>query len=89
MISAFKKEDLMNGDGCTPSQRRVKSFLIMALYYQHFFPGCSFIAKPLYALTAGQKKKAKGSFGRRRAGTFRQLTPQDWTPACEEPFEAL
>uniref|UniRef100_A0A672Y8M8 Gypsy retrotransposon integrase-like protein 1 n=1 Tax=Sphaeramia orbicularis TaxID=375764 RepID=A0A672Y8M8_9TELE len=88
-ISAFRKEDLMSDDGCTPSQRRVKSFLGMVLYYQHFIPGCSSIAKPLYALTAGQKRRAKGSFGRRRAGAFRELTPQDWTPACEKAFEDL
>lgn len=89
VISAFRKEDLMKDDGCTPSQRKVKSFLGMVLYYQHFIPGCSSIAKPLYALTAGQKRKTKGSFGRRRAGTFRELTSEDWTPACEAAFEGL
>ncbi|XP_047446637.1 uncharacterized protein LOC125011456 [Mugil cephalus] len=89
VISAFSKGDLMNDDDCTPSQRKVKSFLGMVLYYQHFIPGCSSIAKPLYTLTAGQKRRAKGSFGRRRAGTFRELTPQDWTPACEKAFEDL
>jgi len=47
VISAFRKEDLMNDDGCTPSQREVNSFLGMELYYQHFIPGCSSIAKPL------------------------------------------
>lgn len=61
----------------------------MVLYYQHFIPGCSSIAKPLYTLTAGQKRRAKGSFGQRRAGTFRELTPHDWTPSCEKAFEDL
>ena len=89
VISAFCKEDLMNDDGCSPSQRKVKSFLGMVLYYQHFIPGCSSIAKPLYTLTAGQKRSAKGLFGRRKAGAFRELTPQDWTPACEQAFEDL
>lgn len=89
VITAFSKADLMNDDGCTPSQRKVKSFLGMVLYYQHFIPGCSSIAKPLYNLTAGQKGRARGSPGRRRAGTFRELTPQDWTSACERAFEDL
>lgn len=89
VITAFCKEDLMNDDGCTPSQRKVKSFLGMVLYYQHFIPGCSSVAKPLYTLTAGQKRRTRGSPGQRRAGTFRELTPQDWTPACERAFEDL
>ena len=70
VISAFRKQDLMNDDSCTPSQRKVKSFLGMVLYYQHYIPGCSSMAKPLYTLTAGQKRSAKGSSGRHRAGTF-------------------
>uniref|UniRef100_A0A3B3HW18 Gypsy retrotransposon integrase-like protein 1 n=1 Tax=Oryzias latipes TaxID=8090 RepID=A0A3B3HW18_ORYLA len=86
VISAFVKNDLMNPDGCTPSQQKIRSFLGMVLFYQHFIPGCSRIAKPLYALTAGQKRKAKG---RGKAGTYRTLTPQDWTPACERAFEGL
>ncbi|KAJ8361673.1 hypothetical protein AAFF_G00432160 [Aldrovandia affinis] len=63
VISGFRKEDLMDADGCTPSQQKVRSFLGMVLYYQHFIPGCSTIAKPLFALTAGQKRKLKGSRG--------------------------
>lgn len=89
VIVSFKREDLMNADGSTPSQRKVKSFLGMVLYYQHFIPSCSSIAKPLFSLTAGQKRKVKGAGGRKRAGTFRQLTPMDWTPACDKAFEDL
>ncbi|KAK0148851.1 Transposon Tf2-6 polyprotein [Merluccius polli] len=89
VFSKDKLDYLMKDDGCTPSQRKVKSFLGMVLYYQHFIPGCSSIARPLYTLTAGQKRKAKGSFGRRKAGTFRELTSKDWTPACEAAFESL
>lgn len=88
-ISEFKKMDLMESDGCTPSQQKVRSFLGMVLFYQHFIPACSRIAKPLYALTAGQKRKVKGGQGNRRPGTYRQLTPQDWTPECERAFEQL
>uniref|UniRef100_A0A8C5BFE2 ribonuclease H n=1 Tax=Gadus morhua TaxID=8049 RepID=A0A8C5BFE2_GADMO len=89
VISGFSREDLMKADGCTPSQKRVRSFLGMVLYYQHFIPGCSSIAKPLFALTAGQKRKGRGTGGTRRAGTFRELTPQDWTPVCEKAFDDL
>lgn len=89
VITAFSKEDLMNEDGCTPSQRKIKSFLGMVLYYQHFIPGCSSIAKPLYNLTAGQKRRAGGCPGRQRAGPFLELILQDWTPVCEKAFEGL
>lgn len=34
----------------------MKSFLGMVLYYQDFIPNCSSIVKPLFALTAGQKR---------------------------------
>lgn len=47
----------MDPDGCTLSQQKVSSFLCMALFYQHFIPACSYIAKLLYALTAGQKRE--------------------------------
>lgn len=63
VISAFRKDDLMDDDGCTPFQRRVKSCLGSVLYYQHFIDGCSSIAKPLYTLTAGHKRRAKCAFG--------------------------
>ncbi|KAJ8381090.1 hypothetical protein SKAU_G00018680 [Synaphobranchus kaupii] len=89
LISSFRKEDLMDADGCTPSQKKVRSFLGMVLYYQHFIPGCSTIARPLFALTGGQKRKLKGSRGHGRAGTIRTLTPQDWSPASERAFEGL
>ncbi|KAJ8367055.1 hypothetical protein AAFF_G00333500 [Aldrovandia affinis] len=89
VISGFRKEYLMDADGCTPSQQKVRSFLCMVLYYQHCIPGCSTIAKPLFALTGGQKCKLKGSRGNRRAGMFRTLTPQDWDPACDRAFEDL
>lgn len=79
----------MNNDDCAPSQQKVKSFLGKVLYYQHFIPGCSSIAKPCYTLTAGQKKRAKSSSDRQQAGTFWELTPQDWTPPCEKAFEVL
>ncbi|KAF7645333.1 hypothetical protein LDENG_00206460 [Lucifuga dentata] len=64
----------MNADGCTPSQQKIRSFLGMVLFYQYFIPGWSRIAKPLYALTAGEKRKARDGHGY-------------WT--CESAFENL
>lgn len=46
VISGFQKEDLMDADGCTPSQKKVRYFLGMVLYYQHFIHGCSIKAVP-------------------------------------------
>lgn len=59
IISAFRKEDLMDADAWTQVQQKVKSFLALVMYYQHFISGCSSIAKPFYALIAGQKRSAK------------------------------
>lgn len=33
VISRFRKGDLMNADGCTPSQQKIRSFLGMVLFY--------------------------------------------------------
>lgn len=89
VISAFQKEDLMKEDGITPLQKKVRSFLGMVLYYQSFIPGCSRIARPLFNLTAGPKRSAKGPGRHKRAGTFRELNPLDWTPDCDVAFEEL
>lgn len=37
--------------GITPSQKKVRSFLGMFIYYQNFIENCSKLAKPLFALT--------------------------------------
>ena len=86
VITGFQKEDLMDADGLTPSPKKVRSFVGMVMFHQHFIPGCSRMAKPLYALTAGQKRRIKGPHGR---GAFQELTPHDGTPACEKAFEGL
>lgn len=59
VISDMPKETLMEEDGCTPSVRRVRSFLGMVLFYQSFIPRGSAIAKPLFALTEGQKRSGR------------------------------
>ena len=55
-IARMTSTDLMEADGMTPSQTRIRSFLGMINYYQHFVPGFSAIAKPLLT---GQKRKGK------------------------------
>ncbi|KAI7804921.1 hypothetical protein IRJ41_023574 [Triplophysa rosa] len=88
VISRMTKDDLMEDDGVTPSVKRVKSFLGMVFYYQHFISCCSALARPLFALTAGQKRKGRGNVPR-KAGTFRKLKPSDWTVECDASFRAL
>lgn len=55
-IAAMTEEALMGDDGVTPSQKKIKSFLGMVMYYQRFIQNCSGIAKPLFALTAAPKR---------------------------------
>ncbi|XP_041654997.1 uncharacterized protein LOC121517360 [Cheilinus undulatus] len=89
VIVKMSKKDLMESDGCTPSVRRLKSFLGMVFYYQRFIPNCSSIAKPLFALTAGQKRRGKGGKSKQNPGVFRKLKPADWTDDCELAFLSL
>uniref|UniRef100_A0A3B1IUQ7 Gypsy retrotransposon integrase-like protein 1 n=1 Tax=Astyanax mexicanus TaxID=7994 RepID=A0A3B1IUQ7_ASTMX len=89
VIVKMTAKDLMEDDGCIPSVRRIKSFLGMVFYYQHYIPNCSSIAKPLFALTAGQKRKGKTVKLNKNAGTFRKLKASDWTNECESAFLML
>lgn len=82
VISKMSKADLMEEDSCTPSVRRIKTFLGMVFYYQHFIPNCSSMAKPLFVLTAGQKKRGKVR-ANSNAGSYRKLKPSDWTNECD------
>lgn len=88
VISKMTKLDLMEEDGCTPSVRRIKSFLGMIFYYQHFIPNCSAIAKPLFTLTAGQKRRGKVK-PEKQAGSFRKLKRTDWTNECDSSLNSL
>lgn len=89
IITNMKVQDLMEDDGCTPSVRRIKSFLGMVFYYQHFILQCSSIAKPLFALTAGQKRRGKSAKCAKSQGVFRKLSLSDWTVECVTAFEQL
>ena len=65
-ISKVQKVELMEADGQTPCSKKIRSFLGMVLYYQHFIEGCSAKAKPLFKLTAGSsRKQTRGRKGRK------------------------
>lgn len=88
-VSKMTTADLMDPDGVTPSQPRVRSFLGMVNYYQHFVPNYSTVARPLFDLMAGQKQKQKGRPRTKHTAQFRKLTPADWTPDHQQAFEDL
>lgn len=87
-VSKMCATDLMEPDEVTPSQKRVRSFLGMVNYYQHFIPNYSSLAKPLFDLLVGQKQKRKGK-PLKRPAQYRKLTPADWTSDHQEAFEGL
>lgn len=89
VINAMMTRDLMEDDGCTPSVKRIKSFLGMVFYYQHFIPHCSSVARPLFALTAGQKRRGKSAIVKKAQGVYRKLTPADWSDECQTAFDKL
>lgn len=61
----------------------------MIFYYQHFILNCSSIAKPLFALTVGQKRRGKIDKSNQRPRVFRKLKPADWTDDCDSAFLSL
>lgn len=90
-INKVQRIDLMEANGQTPCPKKIRSFLGMVLYYQHFIKGCSAKAKPLFQLTSGSSKQSPVRKGRkpRKRMCYAELTPSDWTPACQSAFEAL
>ncbi|KAL7891591.1 hypothetical protein AOLI_G00010670 [Acnodon oligacanthus] len=88
VITRMSRADFMEEDRCTPSVKRIKSFLGMVFYYQYFIPNCSVIARLLFALTAGQKRRGKVKINT-KAGIFRRLQPNHWTPECDAALSSL
>ncbi|XP_054869454.1 uncharacterized protein LOC118469629 [Amphiprion ocellaris] len=88
VITNMSKTDLMEDDGCTPSVNRIKSFLGMVSYYQRFIPSCSSIVKPLFALTADQKRRARTK-SNTNPGSYRKLSPSDWSDECDAALSKL
>lgn len=85
-IASMSESDLMVEDGATPSQKKIKSFLGMVMYYQQVIPNYSRIAKPLFALTAALKGKRGNARG---AAAFRKLHPNEWREEHRNSFEQL
>lgn len=85
VISKISKADLLEDNERTPSVRRIKSYLGIVFFFQHSIPNCSSIAKPLFALTAGQKRRDRKTINV-KAGMFRKLRPDDWTSECDTAF---
>lgn len=83
------EKDLMEADGATPSVGKIRSFLDMVVYYQHFIENCSMIARPLFQLLSGQKRPRKVRGVGRRSGAVWKFTPDDWTEKCKGAFENL
>ncbi|KAF1373333.1 hypothetical protein PFLUV_G00259440 [Perca fluviatilis] len=85
-ICNMSSADLMEPDGVTPSQKRIRSFLGMVNYYQHFVPRYSAIAKPLFDLLKGVKRKGKHNANKLSS---RKLHASDWMPCQSQAFEDL
>lgn len=86
VITSMTVTDLMMEDGVTPSQKKIKSFLGMIMYYQQFIQDCSRLAKPLFALTAAPRGKKSNPRG---ATSFKKLHSSDWKQKHENSFELL
>uniref|UniRef100_A0A3B1J1Z4 Gypsy retrotransposon integrase-like protein 1 n=1 Tax=Astyanax mexicanus TaxID=7994 RepID=A0A3B1J1Z4_ASTMX len=91
-ISQIQKSDLMESDGVTPSQKKIRSFLGMVLYYQHFIEDCSAKARPLFKLTSEQRNQGKAQRGRKpykRKPVSVKLSADDWSSECQNAFDTL
>lgn len=60
----------------------------MIFCYQNLIPNCSAIAKTLFALTAGQRRRGKVK-PEKQAGSFKKLKPTDWTNECDSALNSL
>ena len=87
-IVSLSESDILESDGVTPSANKIRSFLGMVVYYQHFIENCSVIARPLFQLTSGVKQPRRAR-GKMRQKAARRLTPADWTLECKQAFETL
>jgi len=82
----------MDSDGVTPSQKKIRSFLGMVLYYQHFIEDCSTKARPLFKLLSEQKIRGKTRRKRMHANKRSsqvKLSKDDWTSECQDAFDTL
>lgn len=74
-ITSMTVANIMMEDGVTPSQKKIKSFLGVVMYYQQFIQDCSRLAKPLFALTVtprGRKSNSSGVYA------LKKIHANDW-----------
>ncbi|KAG1930484.1 retrotransposable element [Pimephales promelas] len=91
VISDIQTTDLMEADGVTPSQKKIRSFPGMTLYQQRFVIDCSAKAKPLFKLPSDRSEKrtrSKCSRAEKPLGAVK-LSPVDWTSERRTAFESL
>ncbi|XP_015224698.1 PREDICTED: uncharacterized protein LOC107081001 [Cyprinodon variegatus] len=86
-ITNIDESDLMEIGTNIPSQRKIRSFLGMVVYYQQFIEGCSAMAKPLFRLISPPKGPRGG--GRKRRQIHKKLHAEDWTADCQQAFHQL
>lgn len=91
-INQVQVSDLMDSDGVTASQKKIRSFLGMVLYYQHFIEDCSTKARPLFKLLSeqkiGGKTRRKKMHANKRSSQVK-LSEDDWTFECQDAFDTL
>lgn len=80
-ITKMSSLNFIELDGATPSQKKIRSFLGMVNYYQHFILNYSAVAKPLFSLLKGQKARGRNLGKRGHVHQNRKLKPSDWTEA--------
>lgn len=91
-ISQVQVSDLMESDGVTPSQKKIRSFLGMVLYYQHFIEDCSIKARPLFKLLSGHRTGGgvkRGKKPKTKSSNLVKLSAEDWTAECMHAFDIL
>ncbi|KAI4883964.1 hypothetical protein NFI96_008254, partial [Prochilodus magdalenae] len=91
VINDIQTMDLMESDKKTPCAKKIRSFLGMVMYYQHFIERCSAKAKPLFKLAVEPATHNSGKRKRKalRKATHVKLSPSDWSTECQEAFEIL
>lgn len=90
-INNVQKAELMDSDGITPCQKKIRSILGMVLYYGHLIETRSAKAKMLFKLTAKPTKHntARRGWKPKPKTAYVMLSPSDWTTECQEVFKTL
>ncbi|KAI3371076.1 hypothetical protein L3Q82_023711 [Scortum barcoo] len=85
-ITQVQVSGLMDSDGVTPLRKKLRSFLGMVLYYQHFIEDCSTKARPLFKLLSEQKGRHFTAWSDNNPLTYILTKPR--LDACEQRWVA-